>query len=146
MTGNLSWTANNLAQTHEIGGKIAETLRFPACVYLDAPMGAGKTTLCKSIIQRLGCSEAVTSPTYNLIQQYPVSQGMVFHMDLYRLNDPAELEYLAIEDLWSQRSIFLIEWPERGQGHLWPATHTITIRKKGAEPDDKREIVLHPSG
>jgi tRNA threonylcarbamoyladenosine biosynthesis protein TsaE len=146
MTGNLSWTANNLTQTHEIGGKIAETLSFPACVYLDAPMGAGKTTLCKSIIQSLGYSGAVTSPTYNLIHQYPVAKGIVFHMDLYRVEDPAELEYLAIEDMWSHSSLLLIEWPERGQGYLRSATHTITIRKQGADTDDQREIMLNSSG
>jgi tRNA threonylcarbamoyladenosine biosynthesis protein TsaE len=143
MTLKLSWTANNLEQTHEIGAQIADALSFPACVYLDATMGAGKTTLCKSIIQHLGCSDAVTSPTYNLIQQYPVAQGVVYHMDLYRLADPAELEYLALEDLWSQRSLFLIEWPDQGEGYLRPATHTITIRKDGTAADGIRKIYLN---
>jgi len=61
-------------------------------------MGAGKTTLTKSIINTLGYQGEVTSPTYNLIQEYPVNNGMVYHMDLYRLQDPEELSFLALED------------------------------------------------
>lgn len=122
--------------------QISQQLEFPACVYLSAEMGAGKTTLCKSIIQAFGYSQAVTSPTYNLIQEYQVAQGTIFHMDLYRLEDPAELEFLAITDLWSPRSLFLVEWPERGVGYLMPATHEITLNKNSAIGEEFRQICL----
>lgn len=116
-----------LEDTAKIGSAIAKGLQFPACVYLHGDLGAGKTTLCKSIIQNLGNSSVVTSPTYNLIQEYPVQQGIVYHMDLYRLEDPEELQYLALPDLWTSESLFLIEWPEKGHPLLPAATHEIEL-------------------
>lgn len=142
MSEQSNYFSDSPNQTEQVGALIAAQLVFPSCVYLEADMGAGKTTLCKSIIQALGYSGAVTSPTYNLIQEYPVDAGIIYHMDLYRLNDPAELEYLAITDLWCERSLFLVEWPERGAGYLLPADRAISIRKNVAKGPDYREIVL----
>lgn len=127
--------------TQELGGVIATQLPMPACVYLEGDLGAGKTTLCSSIIRGLGYQGSVTSPTYNLIQEYPVDLGIVYHMDLYRLQSPEELEFLAIADLLSETSLFLIEWSARG-GPLLPApTHQIVI-KQGEENDIDREITI----
>lgn len=123
-----TFESNSLADTEKAGSSIASQLIFPACVYLNGKMGAGKTTLTKSIIRSLGYEGEVTSPTYNLIQEYQVTQGTVYHMDLYRLEDPAEIEYLAIEDLWSDNCLFLIEWAEKGLGYLRPPTHKIDIK------------------
>ena len=105
-------------------------------------MGAGKTTLTKSIIQAFGYIGEVTSPTYNLVQEYPVEQGVIYHMDLYRLEDPSEFEFLAIDDLWSERSLFLIEWPERADGYLQPANAVITIQKVPETSSVARQIML----
>lgn len=112
------------------------------CVYLEGDMGAGKTTLAKSIINAFGYQGAVTSPTYNLVQEYPVSDGIIYHMDLYRLEDPGELEFLALDDLWEQDAIFLIEWAERGQRHLRAAERIISISKKYRKNEYLREINL----
>lgn len=131
-----------LQQTEEAGRNIASQLIFPSCVYLQGEIGAGKTTLCKSIIERLGYSGVVTSPTYNLIQEYPVPQGTVYHMDLYRLEEPSELEFLGLEDLWDERSLFLIEWPENGKGCLRPQNATIFINKLFRGEQIFREIIL----
>ncbi|MCL4128770.1 UNVERIFIED_CONTAM: hypothetical protein GTU68_060198 [Idotea baltica] len=100
---------------------------MPACIYFEGDLGAGKTTICKAIIKSLGYEGVVTSPTYNLIQEYPINDGVIYHMDLYRLQAPEELEFLAINDLWSKKSIFLIEWPEKGQCFLPDPTQRITI-------------------
>lgn len=130
-------------QTAHAASVIAEAFVFPACVYLHGDMGAGKTTLTKHILRHLGYQKAVTSPTYNLIQEYPVPKGVVYHMDLYRLDDPSEVESLALEDLWSDQCLFLIEWPQKGAGFLPPATFDISLqlfRDSGAE---KRKIMLN---
>ncbi len=119
--------------THDVGQKIARHLSFPDCVYLRGEMGAGKTTLCKSLIHAFGYTGEVTSPTYNLVQEYPVANGVIYHMDLYRLDDPEELEFLAIDDLWSQSSIFLIEWPQRAGSGLIPATKSISLEHIGSD-------------
>jgi len=127
-------------ETQVIGKKIAELITFPSCIYLDAEMGMGKTTLCKSIIAGLSCQQTVTSPTYNLIQEYSIEEGVVYHMDLYRLDDPSELEFLALPDLWNSESVFLIEWPQKGEGFLQFPTHKIGITK--LEGTQKREITF----
>lgn len=104
-------------------------------------MAAGKTTLCKSIIRALGVRETVTSPTYNLVHEYPAGEYTIYHLDLYRLEDPEELSYLALADLWDQNSLFLIEWPDRGTGYLPPATHVISLQKDLKNGQETRQIV-----
>lgn len=137
-----SYSAASLEETELIGRQIAKRLTFPSCVYLQGEMGAGKTTLTKSIIQAFGYVGAVTSPTYNLVQEYQVEQGVIYHMDLYRLEDPSELEYLALNDLWSSASLFLIEWPVRGVGYLQMATAEVVINKVLGSDVDRRNIIL----
>ncbi len=132
----------SLAETQVIGVTIAQSLKFPACIYLAGDLGAGKTTLCQTIINELGYSGIVTSPTYNLIQEYRVGEGVVYHMDLYRLQDEQELEYLALADLWSPSSLFLIEWPDKGGRLLPKSTHKIEISNHQNETDSFRKIIF----
>lgn len=136
----LEINVTTLSETQAAASQIMAHLSFPLCVYLNGEMGAGKTTLCKSLINAFGYAGEVTSPTYNLIQEYPIAQGVIFHMDLYRLEDPSELEYLAIDDLWSDRSIFLIEWAERGAMFLQPADAEISIVRLSDGPQNSRQI------
>ena len=132
--------SKGLDQTAKVGASIASTLSFPSCVYLAGDLGAGKTTLTKSIIHSLGYVGEVTSPTYNLIQEYQVEQGMVYHMDLYRLEDPSELEFLGLDDLWSQESLFLVEWPKNGDGFLQVPNVEVTIIKQVELGSQNRSI------
>jgi len=125
-----TFDCKNLLQTKAAGIEIAKLLKFPGCVYLQGSMGTGKTTLCQSIVRQLGYTSSVTSPTYNLIHEYAVTGGVVYHLDLYRLKDPAELEYLAIADLWRNDSLFLVEWPDNGRAYLPRADYCISIGPK----------------
>lgn len=136
------FSSGSLSETEIVGRQIAAQLSFPACVYLQGEMAAGKTTLAKSIINGLGYCGEVTSPTYNLIQEYPVDGGVVYHMDLYRVEQPSELEYLAIADLWNANSLFLVEWAERGLGYLQPADLEIHISKIYRKGQLFRDIIL----
>jgi tRNA threonylcarbamoyladenosine biosynthesis protein TsaE len=137
-----SFSSPSLEQTHAIGRQIAAQLVFPSCVYLHGDMGAGKTTLIKSIIQAFGYVGEVTSPTYNLVQEYQVEQGTIYHMDLYRLEDPSEVEFLAIQDMWSDRSLLLIEWPVRGAGYLQAPNSEIFINRVSNKSPETRNIIL----
>ena len=134
------FASHSVEDTNRAGQEIAQQLDFPACVYLQASMGMGKTTLCKSIIESFGYQGVVTSPTYNLIQEYSVTGGTIYHMDLYRLQDPGELEYLGLADLWSASSLFLVEWPERGTGYLPMATGQVVIEIKPNQSLESRQI------
>lgn len=129
-----------LEETLEAAAKFASASTWPACIYLQGELGSGKTSFCQGLIAALGNTTTVTSPTYNLLQEYPVDSGMVYHMDLYRLNDPSELEYLGLPDLWQDQSIFLVEWPERGIGYLPEATHIITLDIDKTSSEDRRTI------
>jgi tRNA threonylcarbamoyladenosine biosynthesis protein TsaE len=127
------FSSTSLAQTSNVGKQIHDLLRAPACVHLRGDLGTGKTTLCQSIIAAFGVTETVTSPTYNLIHEYSYSEGVIYHMDLYRIEDPSELEFLALGDLWAENSIFLVEWPDKGGSYLQAPSHEILIENQGPE-------------
>lgn len=102
----------------EFGGKLAETLLVGAIITLNGDLGAGKTTLSRGVLHRLGHSGAVKSPTYTIVEPYQLDIGSVYHFDLYRVNDPQELDYIGFTDYLAEASLSLIEWPERGHGYL----------------------------
>ncbi|MCB1799940.1 MAG: tRNA (adenosine(37)-N6)-threonylcarbamoyltransferase complex ATPase subunit type 1 TsaE [Gammaproteobacteria bacterium] len=100
-------------------------------VHLQGDLGAGKTTLVRAWLRGLGHDGAVRSPTYTLIEPYELETGPGYHLDLYRLGDPEELEYLGMRDLLAVPALCLVEWPERGIGLLPPADLTIAIEHAG---------------
>jgi tRNA threonylcarbamoyladenosine biosynthesis protein TsaE len=96
-------------------------------IHLVGNLGAGKTTLTRGFLRGCGYRGAVKSPTYTLIEPYPISPLPVYHLDLYRVADPGELEYLGLRDILEEPAILLIEWPERGAGWLPEADLTLTL-------------------
>ena len=108
-----------------------------ARVFLSGDLGAGKTTFSRGFIQSFGHPGNVKSPTYTLIETYQLPGITIHHLDLYRLGDPEELEYLGIDDICQDEGICLIEWPERGAGVLPEASLTLELRHL----DSGREMI-----
>jgi tRNA threonylcarbamoyladenosine biosynthesis protein TsaE len=96
-------------------------------VYLSGDLGAGKTTLVRGFLRAKGFTGSVKSPTYTLVESYNLTDSTVVHLDLYRLREPSELDALGLRDMDRPGHIWLIEWPERGEGRLPPADLSITL-------------------
>lgn len=88
-----------------------------AVVHLHGDLGAGKSTLARAWLRHLGVEGTVRSPTYTLVERYPLPGGNeALHLDLYRIGDPGELEFLGLDE--SAGALWLVEWPQRGAGAL----------------------------
>jgi tRNA threonylcarbamoyladenosine biosynthesis protein TsaE len=100
------------------GQRLMAACEGQTLIFLRGDLGAGKTTLTRGLLRGLGHTGAVKSPTYTLIEPYDLPTGRVFHLDLYRVGDPGELEYLGLRELFEEAAVTVIEWPERGAGWL----------------------------
>jgi tRNA threonylcarbamoyladenosine biosynthesis protein TsaE len=132
------------AQLVAAAQRLAPHLRVGGIVHLSGELGAGKTTFARALLQALGVGERVKSPTYSLIESYQANGLDIHHLDLYRLADPGELEWLGVADLWGGSALVLIEWPERGAGAMPSAdlilrlAHSAARRRLAAEAGSAR--------
>lgn len=115
-----------------LGTRLGRACGTDALVFLRGELGAGKTTLTRGLLRALGHAGAVKSPTYTLIEPYDLPAGRVNHLDLYRIGDPGELEYLGLGELFDVRALTLVEWPERGKGGLPTPDLDVTIEHRPA--------------
>ena len=110
------------AATEGLGQTLARALAASAggwVIFLSGDLGAGKTTLARQLLRSAGVDSTIRSPTYTLMEPYRAHGREFLHMDLYRLNHPAELYHLGLADYSPERTVWLVEWPEKG-GNLLP--------------------------
>lgn len=141
MTVSTTFTTSSPEETIALGRKLAAQLAPPRLVLLRGELGAGKTTLVKGIVEgfRAAAQQEVTSPTFTLIHEYRSPEAEIYHIDLYRVDTPRELETLAIDDLFGDRSLVIIEWGEKFERFRCERDVEIAIERTG---ENQRAISL----
>ncbi|GMQ91815.1 MAG: tRNA (adenosine(37)-N6)-threonylcarbamoyltransferase complex ATPase subunit type 1 TsaE [Gammaproteobacteria bacterium] len=123
-----------------LGADMAQSIQGIERIYFSGDLGAGKTTLIRGMLQGLGHTGAVKSPTFSLLEPYPGLQPPVYHFDLYRLQKAEELEYLGWREYFLEQNLCLLEWPSRATGILPIPDLNVIIRKTG----EGRVVQLEP--
>jgi len=122
MTGHIEsgreWSLPDEAATAALAARVADVLDDGLVLYLHGSLGAGKTSFARALLTALGVGERVKSPTYSLVEGYMAEGRPAWHLDLYRIADPGELEWLGLDALADPAALVLVEWPERGAGAL----------------------------
>ena len=124
-----------------LAARIAPALAAGGVVFLAGDLGAGKTTFARALLGALGVGSRVKSPTYSLIESYAAGDLTIHHLDLYRIADAGELEWLGLADLAVEPFLLLVEWPERAGERLPRADLIVRL----AHAPAARDVVLEAS-
>ena len=126
-------------ETEELGARLARSRPLTdsalAVLYLRGELGSGKTTFARGFARAAGVRGPVRSPTYTLLEPYPAYVGTLVHLDLYRVQRPAELDSLGLREWAAPGHLWLVEWPEHGTGRL-PAADLVVAFTAGAAGHD----------
>lgn len=129
---------NNTKETEKFGLALGSKLKGSDVICLNGDLGAGKTTLTKSIGKGMGIDDYITSPTFNIINEY-YSDLNLYHFDTYRLENIDDVEYLGFDEYFYSDGVCIIEWADRIKEFLPDQYLELNIKKID---DDKREIEL----
>jgi len=99
-----------------LGAQLYEQSQQGGIIFLNGNLGVGKTTLVRGFLHAAQITQSIRSPTYTLMEHYQTDKLKVIHMDLYRLSEAEELEYLAVREMLSDDTLFFIEWPDKAEG------------------------------
>jgi tRNA threonylcarbamoyladenosine biosynthesis protein TsaE len=122
------------------GHRFGRSAHPPLIVTLSGELGAGKTTLVQAICEGYGVTGEVTSPTFALVHEYDAPRSPVYHLDLYRLDRPDQLDALAWDEIVNARALVLIEWPDRAGDRLPTGRVTLSLQHL---PDDPGRRLLY---
>jgi tRNA threonylcarbamoyladenosine biosynthesis protein TsaE len=125
------------AATEAFGARLATLARPGDVIALTGPLGAGKTSIARGLLSALGLEGEAPSPSFAIVQPYapPEVRYPVLHVDLYRIDDPGEIEELGLDEALSD-SLLIVEWPERAPG-MWPEALALSLT---IEPDGTRAL------
>ena len=111
--------------TAQFGGRLAAVAQAGDVITLSGPLGVGKTALARGFIAALGHRGEVPSPSFAIVQPYEDLDPAVWHVDLYRIEDPAEIEELGLDS--AAGAVLLVEWPERASEQAWSNALRLTL-------------------
>lgn len=111
--------------TARIGGRLAEVARAGDVITLSGALGVGKTALARGFISALGHEGDVPSPSFAIVQPYEDLDPAVWHVDLYRIEEPSEIDELGLDS--AVDAVLLIEWPERAGSNAWPGALALSL-------------------
>ncbi len=132
----------SISDTAALGLRLAYALKPGMMLALYGDLGAGKTTLTQLIAQAYGIKRAITSPTFALVLEYPITTGgLLVHADLYRLTDPEGIWDLGFQDYLDSGARMIVEWPERAGDNL-PDRNIILARIEHGSTPDERIVTL----
>jgi tRNA threonylcarbamoyladenosine biosynthesis protein TsaE len=132
MVATLALDLPDEAATLALGARIAQALAPGLVIDLVGDLGAGKTTLARGLIRALGHAGKVKSPTYTLVELYSLSRLDLYHFDFYRFKDPREWEEAGFREHFNERTVCLVEWPEKAQGLTPGPDVRVTLVPKGS--------------
>ncbi|MFM6995414.1 MAG: tRNA (adenosine(37)-N6)-threonylcarbamoyltransferase complex ATPase subunit type 1 TsaE [Sediminibacterium sp.] len=128
-----------LAQTDQIAAKLVKKYAAKPVWVFKAPMGAGKTTLITAIGKALGIQQAMSSPTFSIMNEYEVNGKLIYHMDWYRLDSEAEARQAGVEAAMDEADLSLVEWPEKAP-NLVP-DDAVVLNIEILDPNQRRIFV-----
>lgn len=110
-------TANEI-ETFQLATHIAPSIAASCFITLSGQLGSGKTTFTRGILNALGHTGNVKSPTFTIVETYHLKNHLVYHFDLYRIHNSEELELIGFRDYFQEKALILLEWPEHAAGLL----------------------------
>ncbi len=128
---------NSAEETFNLGKKLAEKLKIPSTLFIEGPLGSGKTTLIRGILSHFGY-EIIRSPSFLYIYEYPIPDGKIYHLDLFRVEIKDLQSKLNLDEIIDENAIFLVEWPEKIVNIEFPNIRNIKIK---IIDENKREII-----
>ncbi len=136
-----SITLHSTKETEEFGSALAGVLAPNTVIALTGDLGAGKTTLTKSIAKGLGVTETLTSPTFTIVCEYESGRLPLYHFDVYRVSDADELFEIGFEDYFTKGGVCIIEWANLLEDGLLPE-NTLSISLSYGEGEEERIVNL----
>ena len=130
-----------LDQTDAIAAQLVQQFAAEPVWVFQAPMGAGKTTLIAGIGKAMGIQEAMSSPTFSIMNEYLVQGKLIYHMDWYRLENEAEARQAGVEAALEEADMSLVEWPEKAP-NLVP-DDAVLIHIEILDPNRRRIYIYH---
>jgi tRNA threonylcarbamoyladenosine biosynthesis protein TsaE len=130
-----------LDQTDQIAAQLVQQYATVPVWVFQAPMGAGKTTLIAAIGKAIGIREAMSSPTFSIMNEYEVQGKLIYHMDWYRLESAAEARQAGVEAAMEEADMSLVEWPEKAP-NLVP-DNAVVIHIEILDPNRRRIYINH---